>query len=226
MALKTIYMLITPKFISLAWSPLSASFSFIQITYLTTPCGCFSNISNLICTKLNSCFLPWKPISPQVFSTSVNDTSFYLIAEIRNLIDFFILPLSTPPHPVHSQNGWFTVRVHLVFFYYCDNPFTGTLLSVLPPANIVVLLKHKWDLFTSLLITLYYLYSALSDLNHSSWAAWLCMAWPLPLFSSCGCSLQSSHLVFNVWNKPDLGTVVSGFTFCDFSYLWSTVVWQ
>lgn len=199
MALKTIYMLITPKFVSLAWSPLSASFSFIQITYLTSPCGCFSNISNLLCTKLNSCFFPWKPISPQIFSTSVNDTSIYLIVEIKTLIEFLFCHL---PHP-HTQSIHKMVDLTSVYVLYCsyyrDYPLTGTLLSILPPTNLVarVLLKHKLELFTSQLKTLRcYLYGALSDLHHSSWVAWPHMDWSLPLFSSCGlCSLQSGHLL-------------------------------
>lgn len=103
----------------------------------------------------------------------------------KKAVWFSILPLPTPWHAVHSQNSWFAIRVRLVFRYYCDNPLTGTLPSVLPLANTVVrvvFLKCKWDLFTSLLTTHYYL-CALSDLVIP--LELLGCAWPCP----CPCSL-------------------------------------
>ena len=58
-------------------------FHLSKFTQLANPHGCCSDVSNLICFVLNSCFSLWKPVSPQIFSVSVNDMSCYLIAEIE-----------------------------------------------------------------------------------------------------------------------------------------------
>lgn len=164
MALKTIYMLITPKFIS--WARLFPQcFFFIYPNYLL---GNFTCVF-LKCLKLNVLYtkLLLLPMETYFSMDLLSLSKWYVILPDccnKNLIVVLFCPLQHS----HIQSIHKMVDLPSEYIFYClcyyTNSLTGTLLSLLPPINIavrIILLKHKLCLFTFLLKTLYFLYIAL-----------------------------------------------------------------
>lgn len=111
-------------------SALSTPVSFIQITYLTTTHGCLSNIWNVICSKLNSCFFSWELISPWIFSISVNDTSFHIIVEVKTHDGFWFCASHTSTS--NPSTKVVDIPPESVFHCHCDNPPATCFLSCRP----------------------------------------------------------------------------------------------
>lgn len=143
MALKTIYMLITPKFISSTW--LSPQWScLIYPNYLldNSMWRFLKHLKLNIYTKLNSCFFPWKPISVQIFSISISGTPFWTIAEIeKKRFIFLILPLPQCTHRPTEQSCLAYWMLSLL--NTCMVACIGVIIHCLPPS--VFLPPVRWQ---------------------------------------------------------------------------------